>query len=174
MWRRQRPAFDSSAPTEWTTGGSASARLYCRLLAAVQAADESVALAREDQFATGELDDAVHDLRRQATAITEHLVVVSRLPVGKRQRALRPLRSPVDEVERLAARIGRSAADARGYANISDGLEEVAVRLRTLEEARAEVEVKLPDVDRRSLTHRLDRITTRPSAWLRQRKGGDS
>src|SRR3954451_21847585 len=111
MWGKQRLAFDSSAPAEWATGGSAAARLYCRLLAAVQAADASVALARADQVATDQLDAALRDLRRQAIAITEHLVVVSRLPVVKRQQALRPLRSPVDEVERLAVRIGRSAAD---------------------------------------------------------------
>ena len=84
MRRKQRLAFDSSAPTEWTTGGSArSACLYRRLLAAVHAADESVALAREDRVATDQLDAAVRDLRRQAIAITEHLVVVSRLPVVK-------------------------------------------------------------------------------------------
>src|SRR5437870_1297560 len=55
MWRKQRLAFDSSAPKEWTTREFASARLYRRLLAAVQAADESVALVQKDRVATDQL-----------------------------------------------------------------------------------------------------------------------
>lgn len=47
----------------------------------------------------------MNELRTQATAITEQLVVVSRLPSAKRQNGFRTLRSQVDEVERLAARI---------------------------------------------------------------------
>ena len=39
--------------------------------------------------------------------------------------------------------------------------------IRSLEEARAEAELELPDADRWSLKHRFDRVTTRPSAWLR-------
>ena len=61
--------------------------------------------ARRDDIATEHLATAMNELRTQATAITEQLVVVSRLPSAKRQNGFRTLRSQVDEVERLAARI---------------------------------------------------------------------
>jgi hypothetical protein len=69
--------------------------------------------------------------------ITAHLVVASRLPLRKRQRALRPIRNQVDDVEWLSARIGTSAIEARGYGAVDAGLAEIAQRLAILEHSRA-------------------------------------
>ena len=72
-----------------------------------------------------------------AVLITAHLVVASRLPLPKRQRALRPIRSQVDDVEWLSARIGTSAIEARGYGAVDAGLADIAERLASLEHSRS-------------------------------------
>ena len=68
---------------------------------------------------------------------TAHLVVTSRLPLPKRQRALRPIRSQVDDVEWLSARIGTSAIEVRGYEAVGAGLADIAERLEILDRSRA-------------------------------------
>lgn len=88
-----------------SAGARGAARLYRRLLDAIDAGGAAVHEARRDDIATEHLATAMNELRTQATAITEQLVVVSRLPSAKRQNGFRTLRSQVDEVERLAARI---------------------------------------------------------------------
>ncbi len=156
MGKQASLAFDSTAPEEWLTGMSSAARLYCRLLAAIESGDDAVHEARRDGTATEHLATAMNELRGQATAITERLVVVSRLPLVKRQSGFRPLRSHVDEVERLAARIGISAADARGHGEISEHLNDVATRLDVLDQARQEAEGELPEEARTRLRQRID------------------
>lgn len=145
MFRPARPAFDSTAPKEWLSAGSSASRLYCRLIKAIAAGDDAVKNVKRDHTAADQLERAMNDLRRQAIAITEHLVVVSRLPVVKRQNYLRPLRSQVDEVEHLAARIGTSAAHARGHRGIPEGLSDAKDRLDALDRARQDAEAELPE-----------------------------
>lgn len=155
MPRKPRLAFDSSAPKEWTTAGSSAARLYRRLLVAVASAHRDIEDARKDKVAVDRLAEATDELRRQAVAITEHLVIASRLPFAKRQAAYVPLRNQVDEVERLSARIATSVAEARGHSNVADGLNDVAQRLDALEAARALAAGELPELERRALRARL-------------------
>lgn len=150
-----RPAFDSTAPKEWLSAGTSASRLYCRLLKAIAAGDDAVKKVNRDHTASDQLELAMNELRRQAIAITEHLVVVSHLPVFKRQNGLRPLRSQVDEVERLAARIGTSAVHARGHKGAPGGAEEVKERLDALDQARQEAEAELPEEERKMLTRAL-------------------
>ena len=148
-------AFDSTAPEEWQTGVSSSARLYRRLLSAIASGDDAVNKAWQDDTVTDQIGRAMGELRRQAVAITKHLVVASRLPLVKRQNALRPLRSQVDEVERLGARIGTSAAHARGHRDINERLNEVSACLDALDEARRDAEGDLPTEARSWLRERL-------------------
>ena len=159
----KRPAFDSTAPEEWRTGVSSAARLYRRLLDAIKSGDDAVHEARRDDIATEQLATAMNELRNQAAAITEHLVVVSRLPLAKRQNGFRPLRSQVDEVERLAARIGISAAHARGHKEVSEGLDGVAARLDFLDQARRDAEGDLPDEAQTRLRRTIDAMRRRKS-----------
>ncbi len=161
MGKKPPIAFDSTAPEEWLTGASSAARLYRRLLDAIKSADDAVHEATRDAMATDQLATAVNELRNQATAITEHLVVVSRLPFAKRQNGFRPLRSQVDEVERLAARIGISAAHARGHKEIREGLNEVATRLDSLDQARLDAEDDLPEEERTRLRRHIDAMRRR-------------
>lgn len=161
MGKKPPIAFDSTAPEEWLTGVSSAARLYRRLLDAIEAGDAAVHEARRDEITTEHLSTAMNDLRNQATAITEHLVVVSRLPFAKRQNGFRPLRSQVDEVERLAARIGMSAAHGRGHKEVSEGLDGVAARLDSLDQARREAEGDLPEEARTRLRRSIDAIRRR-------------
>lgn len=154
-------AFDSTAPEEWLTGVSSAGHLYRRLLDAIESGDEAVREARRDHLATEQLATAMNELRGQATAITEHLVVASRLPFAKRQNGFRPLRSQVDEVERLTARIGMSAAHARGHKEIGEGLDGVAARLDALDQARREAEGELPEQARKGLRRRIDTMRKR-------------
>jgi hypothetical protein len=161
MGKKPPIAFDSTAPEEWVTGVSSAARLYRRLLDAIEAGDAAVHEARRDDMATEHLATAMNDLRNQATAITEHLVVVGRLPFAKRQNGFRPLRSQVDEVERLAARIGISAAHARGHKEISEGLDGVAARLDSLDQARRDAEGDLPEEARTRFRRSTDAMRRR-------------
>lgn len=159
----KRPAFDSTAPKEWRTGVSSAARLYRRLLDAIESGNDAVREARRDDIATEQLATAMNELRNQAAAITEHLVVVSRLPLAKRQNGFRPLRSQVDEVERLAARIGISAAHARGHKAVSEGLDGVAARLDLLDQARRDAEGDLPEEAQTRLRRTIDAMRRRKS-----------
>ena len=149
-------AFHSTAPDEWLTGVSSAARLYRRLLVAVASGNDAVNKAWKDGVATEQLGGALTELRRQAVGITEYLVVASRLPLVKRQSAFRPLRSQVDEVERLGARIGTSAASACGHKEINERLKDVSTRLDSLDEARLEAEGELPTELRSRLRRTLD------------------
>jgi hypothetical protein len=113
------------------------ARLQRRLVVAVDAADGTVGDLRKAHVACDRLEEAAAELRSHAVLITAHLVVASRLPLPKRQRASRPIRSQVDDVEWLSARIGTSAIEARGYGPVDAGLADIAQRLAILEHSRA-------------------------------------
>jgi hypothetical protein len=134
--RRRQDNLRASAPKEWETARTSVARLHRRLVVAVDAADGTVGDLRKAQVAGDRLEEAAAELRSHAVLITAHLLVVSRLPLPKRQRALLPIRSQVDDVEWLSARIGTSAIEARGYGAIDAGLADIAQRLAILEHSR--------------------------------------
>src|SRR4051794_16184763 len=106
--RRRRDSLREAAPKEWDTAHTSVARLHRRLVVAVDGADETVRDLRKAQVSSDRLEEAAAALRVHAVLLTAHLVVASRLPLAKRQRALRPLGSQVDDVEWLSARIGTS------------------------------------------------------------------
>ena len=83
------------------------------------------------------LEEAAAELRSQAVSMIRHLVVASRLPLLKRQQALRPIRNQVDDVEWLSARIGTSAIEARGSGAVDAGLADIKERLASLEYSRS-------------------------------------
>lgn len=134
-WRQD--SLRAAAPKEWGTAHTSVARLHRRLVIAVDAADGTVGDLRKARVACDRLEEAAVELRSYAVLITAHLVVASRLPLRKRQRALRPIRGQVDDVEWLSARIGTSAIEARGYRAVDAGLAEIAQRLAILEDSRA-------------------------------------
>ena len=135
--RRRQDSLRAAAPKEWGTAHTSVARLHRRLVVAVDAADGTVGDLRKARVACDRLEEAATELRAYAVLITAHLVVASRLPLRKRQRALRPIRNQVDDVEWLSARIGTSAIEARGYGAVDAGLAEIAQRLAILEHSRA-------------------------------------
>jgi len=135
--RRRQDSLRAAAPKEWGTAHTSVARLHRRLVVAVDAADGTVGDLRKARVACDRLEEAAAELRSYAVLITAHLVVASRLPLRKRQRALRPIRNQVDDVEWLSARIGTSAIEARGYGAVDAGLAEIAQRLAILEHSRA-------------------------------------
>lgn len=138
--RRRRDTLRATAPRQWETAHTSVARLFRRLAVAVDAADVSVRDLRKADVPSDRLEEAASELRSQAVSITRHLVVASRLPVLKRQRALRPIRKQVDEVEWLSARIGTSAIEARGSGTVEVGLADIAERLASLEHSRSLLE----------------------------------
>lgn len=176
VWKRYRPPFASSAPAGWQTGSSSAARLYRRMTTAAESAQTAVTAARRSGVPTDQLESAFVELTAQAGAITEHLVILSRLPFAKRQAAYRPVRSQVDDVEKLAARIGLSAIDARGHGTITEGLREITERLEALDAARRVAEGDLPELDRRQLRHQLEAARESSQEWIRGllRRGTDN
>ena len=134
-WRRD--TLRASAPKQWETAHTSVARLYRRLVVAVDAADGAVRDLRKADVPSDRLQEAAAELRSQAVSMTRHLVVASRLPLLKRQRALRPIRNQVDDVEWLSARIGTSAIEARGAGAVDVGLADIAERLASLEHGRS-------------------------------------
>ncbi len=135
--RRRQDSLRASAPKEWETAHTSAARLHRRLVVAVDAAVGSVGNLRKAHTACDRLEEATAELRSHAVLITAHLVVASRLPLPKRQRALFPIRNQVDDVEWLSARIGTSAIEARGYGAVDAGLVDIAERLASLERSRS-------------------------------------
>jgi hypothetical protein len=135
-WSRPQLPFDSPAPREWATASTSTARLHQRLVKAINSADAECAGA---DFPAEQLRVTANELRPTASAIAARLVVVSKLPLSKRQRELLPLRRQVDDVEKAALRISMSAVTARGYGNATDGLRTVHEILDPLDAARAEL-----------------------------------
>jgi hypothetical protein len=135
--RRRQDNLRASAPKEWESAHTSVARLHRRLVVAVDAADGTVGDLRKAQIPCDRLEEAAAELRSHAILITAHLVVVSRLPLPKRQRKLRPIRDQVDDVEWLSHRIGTSAIEARGYGAVDAGLADIAERLAILEHSRS-------------------------------------
>ena len=135
--RRRQDSLRASAPKEWRTAHTSVARLHRRLVVAVDGADGTIGELRKADVPCDRLEEAAAELRSHAVLITAHLVVASRLPLTKRQRALRPIRRQVDDVEWLSARIGTSAIEARGYGAVDAGLADIAERLAILEHSRS-------------------------------------
>lgn len=136
----RRDSLRAAAPKEWQTAQTSVARLFRRLSVAVEAADASVKDLQKADVAHDRLDEAASELRTHVVSMIRHLVVVSRLPLVKRQRALRPIRNQVDDVEWLSARIGVSAIEARGSGAVDVGLAEITDRLTSLERARSSLD----------------------------------
>jgi hypothetical protein len=162
-WKPPLFPFQSTAPREWATGSSSTARLHQRLVKAIKSADAECA---DADFPAEQLLVATDELRVTASAIAARLVVVSKLPLPKRQRELLPLRRQVDDVEKAALRIAMSAVTARGFGDASDGLRTVHERLDNLDAARKELrrsteQKSLPDRASDQLSSLRDRLRRR-------------
>ncbi len=83
--RRRQDSLRAAAPKEWETAHTSVARLHRRLVVAVDAADGTVGDLRKAHIACDRLEEAAAELRSNAVVITAHLVVLSRLPLPKRQ-----------------------------------------------------------------------------------------
>lgn len=94
---------------------------------------------RAAEFPSEPLLVAAGELRGTAATIAAQLLVVSKLPLPKRQRALLPLRRQVDDVEKASLRIAMSSVTARGHTDVTDGLRILNERLDHLDAARSEL-----------------------------------
>lgn len=148
-WKLQRrnrvsPKVSTGAPLSWLWATSPAARMHRGLQRAVQA----VTLAthpRTGPEAPEHLRALADEIEREAVALDQHLVVLSRLPKKPRKRALHDIAPQVAEVERLADRLAAAAAaagrlsDPAGTPTAERGLAWVAERLELLESARGEL-----------------------------------
>ena len=97
-------------PKQWETAHTSVARLYRRLVVAVDAAEGAVRDLGKADVPSDRLEEAAVELRSQAVSMTRHLVVASRLPLLKRRRALRPIRNRGPTTS-MAQRTNRNLCD---------------------------------------------------------------
>jgi hypothetical protein len=118
------------------------------MLAAVENAASAIARCRAEGTEADRLSELCNSLRLEAIAVDERLIVASKLPFPKRQRALLPLRGEVDEIEMLAHRIATSAIEARGHSSGRERLNEIETGLAHLDAARQELSDLIPQLSK--------------------------
>lgn len=129
------PGVTSPAPVAWAGAHSPEARLHRRLRDAVRAMRAQPAVA-------GPAEDLRGDLERAALALDEHLVAVAALPPATRSAPLARVDEAVAGLEEAAAMWG-----ARAVGGVDDGstlVDGVRLRLRLLDQARAELDRAVP------------------------------
>lgn len=129
------PGVPSSAPVAWAGAHSPEARLHRRLRDAVRAMHAQPAVA-------GPAEELRGDLERAALALDEHLVAVAALPPATRSAPLARVDEAVAGLEEAAAMWG-----ARAAGGVDDGstlVDGVRLRLRLLDQARAELDHAVP------------------------------
>jgi len=135
---RVSPSAASPAPAAWLGAPSASARLHRRLRSAVAVARSASAAAP----VAPRLAELTADLEREAVAIDDHLVMVSRLASRERRKVLAQLATKVRQVEQLASQVSLMAVQAQApmiSAGQPSALDDLSHQLELLEQARHEV-----------------------------------
>ena len=146
LWRLRRrnrvsPDTPTLAPLRWVWSPQHAARLHRRLRAAVHTARFRAAGNGRRYLPSGQVDDLVDELCRQATAIDDQLVLVRRAPAPVRRRVLRDIAEEVRTVESLAGRIAATVngCDRPGLVGGGPSLARIGHQLDLLDEARIEI-----------------------------------
>jgi hypothetical protein len=126
-------------PRGWQLSQSEAAILHRRVHRCVDDTRRAVARAGAG-VPVEELKSLTDELYDQAVAIDRKLVEASKLPQGKRHKALIELKYRIIETERMAARVRALAVDTAqpGVADTDDGLDRLRDRLDALDDARRE------------------------------------
>ena len=136
LWMRRR---HPGVPRGWQLSQSEAAILHRRLHRCVDETRRAVARAG-DGVSVDQLKSLTEDLHDQAIAIDTKLVEASKLPQGKRHKALIEIKYRIIETEHMAARVRALAVDMAQprVAETDEGLDRLRDRLDALDEARRE------------------------------------
>jgi len=145
---RINPQVATDTPYWWMLSPVASARLHRRLAKAMAVARDGLERTRPPKrrlrrkFVPSPLDPLVEKLDAEAIAIDQHLLLVSRLGGGERQRLLVHLDTQVRQVEHLAGRVAMLGVQAASPIERIDGptaIDEVESQVALLEQSRTEL-----------------------------------
>lgn len=127
---------DTGAPAEWGVAHTPEARLHRRIRDAVRALQADPALA-------GTLSGERQRIEEEALAIDERLVAAAALPESVRAPVMARVEAAVVQLEAAAAR-SASAGFLTEESVIGDSVEAISERLRSVAEARAELDREFP------------------------------
>jgi hypothetical protein len=136
LWLRRR---HPDVPRGWQLSQSEAAILHRRLHRCVDETRRAVARAGTN-VPVEQLKSLTDDLYEQAVAIDRKLVEASKLPQGKRHKALIEFKYRIIETEHMAARVRELALDMAQprVADTDEGLGRLRDRLDALDDARRE------------------------------------
>jgi hypothetical protein len=137
LWMRRR---HPDVPRGWQLSQSEAAILHRRVHRCVD--ETRRAVARPGMGVPVEqLESLTDELYHQAVAIDRALVAASKLPQGKRHKALIEIKYRIIETEQMAARVRALAVDMvqPRVADADEGLDRLRDRIDALDEARREV-----------------------------------
>jgi hypothetical protein len=136
LWLRRR---HPDVPRGWQLSQSEAAILHRRLHRCVDETRRAVARAGTN-VPVEQLKSLTDDLYDQAVAIDRKLVEASKLPQGKRHKALIEFKYRIIETEHMAARVRELALDMAQprVADTDEGLGRLRDRLDALDDARRE------------------------------------
>lgn len=136
LWMRRR---HPDVPRGWQLSQSEAAILHRRVHRCVDETRRAVSRAGKG-VPVEQLKSLTDELYDQAVAIDRKLVEASKLPQGKRHKALIELKYRIVEIERMAARVRSLTVDMAQppLADGDDGLDRLRDRLDALDAARRE------------------------------------
>ena len=138
--RRNRFGRDDRivAPTHWLYTPGESPRLHRRLLSACAAARQAARVIDGRRLTPSGAVDVADELERQAGVVDDGLILAGRLDSRRRQTLLESLRPQVVEIEAVAERLVRLAADG-DHGRLALDVGRLNERLDALEQAGSEV-----------------------------------
>lgn len=145
---RINPKVPTDTPYLWMLSPATPARLHRRLAKAMAVARDGLERTRPPKrrlrrkLAPSPLDPLVAKLDAEALAVDRHLLLVSRLGGGERQRLLAHLDGQVRQVEHLAGRVAMLGVQAASPIERIDGptaIDEVESQVALLEQSRTEL-----------------------------------
>lgn len=145
---RINPKIATNTPYSWMLSPAAPARLHRRLAKAMAVARDSLERTRPPRGRLrrkprpSPLDSLVQGLDREAVAIDQHLLLVSRLGGPERGRLLVHLDGQVRQVEHLAGRVAMLGVRAAAPIQLADGptaIQEIESQVALLEQSRTEL-----------------------------------
>ena len=136
LWLRRR---HPDVPRGWQLSQSEAAILHRRVHRCVDETRRAVARAG-NRVPVEQLKSLTDELYDQAVAIDRKLVEASKLPEGKRHKALIEFKYRIIETEQMAARMRALAVDMAQprVADTDEGLDRLRERLDALDAARSE------------------------------------